>query len=72
MVTLLIKAESEAGETFTIPFLSPRRISEAQLVSDCKAILWDARWIPGSVAWRVFKPRPRPLADLPLAVGENY
>jgi hypothetical protein len=69
---LIIKGETSDAEPFQIPLPIRLPLVNGTVCEAAKAILWDCRWIPGSVSWRVFQSRPSPLADLPLAIGENY
>lgn len=69
MTTILIKGETSDAEPLELMFTIPSCYETwpVTLLTYAKAALWDARWIPGSVAWQCFT-----VEGVPLPVGENY
>ena len=55
----------EIYETFVLPDSVPSR--PAMIFLYAVRCLWEARWVPGSISWRVVASD-----GIPLAIGENY
>jgi len=55
----------EVNETFTLPSGVPSRPTFLYLYAI--RALWEARWTPGSIAWKVISSD-----GVPTEIGENY
>lgn len=71
-IPLIIKGQDDNGERFQIAFSVPALASPRAIYRLAVTMLWEDRWTPGSIEWQVYGVMPRPLADIPLGVGENY
>ena len=70
MTTLAIIGESDDGEPINLTFdVQDGPIPEWKsiILRAAKAALWDERWTPGSVTFKVFT-----IHGVDLRLGENY
>ena len=70
MTTLVIVGLTDDGEGIDLAFHVPDgQIPgwKAAVLQAAKAALWDARWTPGSVAFKVFT-----MDGIDLRIGENF